>query len=67
MSQGQNDAATYHYVESGDYSLALSYSLRAQQWQQAAEILRSVGSSPGLHDELKLQYLRVGRPDKDSE
>ena len=61
VSQGQNDAATYHYVESGDYALALNCSLRAQQWRQASEILRSVASSPGLRDELKLQYLRVGR------
>lgn len=61
VSQGQNDAATSHYVESGDYSLALNCSLRAQQWQQAAEILRSVASSPTLRDELRLQYMRVGR------
>ncbi|OHT17436.1 selective LIM binding factor [Tritrichomonas foetus] len=61
VSQGQNDAATNHYVESGDYSLALNCSLRAQQWQQAAEILRNVATSPSLRDDLKLQYLRVGR------
>ena len=61
VSQGQNDAATSHYVESGDYALALNCSLRAQQWQQAADILRSVASSPTLRDELKLQYMRVGR------
>ena len=61
VSQGQNDAATSHYVESGDYSLALNCSLRAQQWQQAADILRSVASSPTLRDDLRLQYLRVGR------
>ncbi|OHT11766.1 selective LIM binding factor [Tritrichomonas foetus] len=61
VSQGQNDAATMHYVESGDYSLALNCSLRAQQWNQAAEILRSAASTPSLRDELKLQYLRVGR------
>ncbi|KAH0786748.1 selective LIM binding factor [Histomonas meleagridis] len=61
VSQGQNDAATFHYIESGDYSLALNCSLRAQQWNQAAEILRNCSSSPTLKDELKLQYLRVGR------
>jgi intraflagellar transport protein 172 len=61
VSQGQNDAATAHYVESGDYALALNCSLRALQWHQAADILRSVASSPSLRDELKLQYLRVGR------
>ena len=61
VSQGQNDAATSHYVESGDYGLALNCSLRAQQWQQAAEILKSAASTPTLRDELRLQYLRVGR------
>jgi intraflagellar transport protein 172 len=61
VSQGQNDAATAHYVESGDYSLALNCSLRALQWQQAADILRSVASNSAQRDELKLQYMRVGR------
>ena len=61
VSQGQNDAAIMHYVESGDYSLALNCALRAQQWHQAAEILRNVSSTPNLRDDLKLQYLRVGR------
>lgn len=61
VSQGQNDAATMHYVESGDYSLALNCSLRAQQWQQAAEILRSAASTPELRQQLRVQYLRVGR------
>jgi intraflagellar transport protein 172 len=61
VTQGQNDAATMHYVESGDYSLALNCSLRAQQWEQAAEILRSAASTPTLRDALRLQYLRVGR------
>lgn len=61
VSQGQNDAATMHYVESGDFSLALNCSLRAQQWNQAAEILRSAASTASLRDELRVQYLRVGR------
>lgn len=61
VSQGQNDAATMHYVESGDYALALNCSLRAQQWQQAAEILRSAASTPDLRNQLRVQYLRVGR------
>ena len=61
VSQGQNDAATMHYVESGDYALALNCSLRAQQWQQAAEILRSAASTSDLVKQLRVQYLRVGR------
>lgn len=61
VSQGQNDAATMHYVESGDFSLALNCSLRAQQWNQAAEILRSAASTSTLRDELRVQYARVGR------
>jgi len=61
VSQGQNDAATMHYVESGDYALALNCSLRAQQWNQAADILKSAASTPELREQLRVQYLRVGR------
>jgi intraflagellar transport protein 172 len=61
VSQGQNDAATTHYIESGDYSLALNCSLRAQQWQQAADILRSAASTATLRDQLRVQYMRVAR------
>ncbi|OHT12234.1 selective LIM binding factor [Tritrichomonas foetus] len=61
VSQGQNDAATSHYVESGDYALALRCSLIAQQWNQAADILKSAASTPNLRDELRPKYLEVGR------
>ncbi|KAH0792949.1 selective LIM binding factor [Histomonas meleagridis] len=61
VSQGQNDVAIQHYIESGDYSLALNCSLRSQQWNQAANILQSIASNVQLRQELKLQYLRVGR------
>jgi len=61
VTQGQNDAAPFHYVESGDCALALNWVLRAQLWLQAADTLTSIASSPELRVSLELQHLRVGR------
>lgn len=60
VSQGRNDEASSHYIEAGEYQLALNSSLRAQQWRTAAEILQNI-STPSLKDELRTQFLRVGR------
>ncbi|EAY11272.1 selective LIM binding factor, putative [Trichomonas vaginalis G3] len=61
VSVGQSEAAIVHYVDAGDYSQALAGAIRAQQWTQAADILKSVSSSVDLRNELRIQYLRVAR------
>jgi len=60
-SSDQVEASISHYVEAGEYTLAINSAIRAQQWNQAAEILRSVNSSASLRDDLKNLYLRVAR------
>ena len=60
-STGQNDAAIAHYVDAGNYADALNCAVRAQQWNQAADILKSISTSPDLRVQLRLQFLRVAR------
>ena len=60
-STGQNDAAIAHYADAGNYAEAVNCALRAQQWNQAADILKSISSSIDLRTQLRLSFLRVAR------
>lgn len=61
VQTGQNEAAIVHYADAGDYAQALNCAIRAQQWNQAAELLKSVSSSPEHKNDLRLIFLRVAR------
>ncbi|EAX94453.1 selective LIM binding factor, putative [Trichomonas vaginalis G3] len=61
VQTGQNEAAIVHYADAGDYGQALNCAIRAQQWNQAADILKSVSSSPEHKNDLRLMFLRVAR------